>query len=479
PDTGGQIVYITELSKELAKAGCSVDIFTRYFKDPKWPGYEKEIEEYNKNLRIIRIKCGPEDKFINKEKLWPLINDFTQGAIDYYKSRSIEPDIVSSHYADAGLSAAIMKKRMFKAFTHTGHSLGGKKMDNLKLSRSNFEMINKNFNFHLRVAAERVSFRNAQAIIASTREEIEKQYGHRVYEGAVEDRNKFEVIPPGIGPEQFFSYEKGEENKKTYKKAVEKLQKQLAGGIETGRIKLPCVFSAARFDAKKNPTGLLRAYASSRLLQENTNLLIIAGNIEDPLNPDNRDKFKEHEKYIIEDIAGIIKGWNLEGKVCLSPGFDYKDEMPYIYRYAARNKWVFVNPALHEPFGLTIVEAMASGLPVVATKRGGPAEILRAGDFGILSETSEPLSLSHDIEKLLKKERWEKYSEKGIERVKKKFTWSSAAKAYIKLFKKIIDEGVREKNDFPVPGYFLEKKGEKDSRLRSELRDLLFTQEGK
>ena len=45
--------------------------------------------------------------------------------------------------------------------------------------------------------------------------------------------------------------------------------------------------------------------------------------------------------------------------------------MPYIYRYAGRNKWVFINPAFHEPFGLTIVEAMASGLPVITSDCGG------------------------------------------------------------------------------------------------------------
>ncbi len=477
PDTGGQIVYILELAKEFEKAGCRVDIFTRYFKDPDWPGYDREIEDYNENLRIARIKCGKEDRFIRKEKLWPLIKDFSAGVKKFYRDQGYQPDIITSHYADAGLAAGILKKDLKKPYVHTGHSLGGKKMDNLNLSRSNFEMINKNFSFHLRISAERISFKNANRVIVSTQEEIDQQYGHRVYKSIVSrNKEKFCIIPPGIDPENFFSYHRQEKDTEKYKKAVGLLKKQLKRSISKERKDLPCVFSAARFDAKKNPTGLLRAYASSRQLQENMNLLIVAGNVENPLTPKNRNKFKEHEKYIIEDIASIIEGWKLKGKVCLSPGFDYMDEMPYIYRYAGRNKWIFVNPALHEPFGLTIIEAMASGLPVVATKHGGPAEILNGGEFGILTESIDPLLLASSLEELLIAGKWRNFSKKGMERVKKKFTWKAATASYMKVFKKVKKEGVQNKGDFPIPDYFLKRTKKNESHLMKELRSLMFSQ---
>ncbi len=474
PDTGGQIVYILELAKELEKCGCRVDLFTRYFKDEQWPGYDSEIEEYNRNLRIIRIKCGPEDKFVKKENLWPFIKDFSMGIKKFYRDRNYEPDIFSSHYADAGLSAAILKKEMKKPFTHTGHSLGGKKMDNLKLSRSNYEMINRNFNFHLRISAERVAFRNARIIFTSTQEEIDRQYGHRVYDEAVDNKDKFRIIPPGINPGQFFSYHEAEKDKDKYDKTVAKVKEKLKNAISPERLELPAIFSPSRFDAKKNSVGLLRAYASSRQLQENCNLMIIAGNIDDPLNPENRDKFKEHKQFIIEDIADIIQAWKLEGKVCLSPGFDYAEEMPYLYRYAGRNKWIFVNPALHEPFGLTIVEAMASGLPAVATKFGGPSEIFKEGKYGILADPNDPHSLSGALEKLLMAGTWKKYSSRGMERVKDKFTWKTAAGEYVKIFKEIKSEKLTDKKDYPVPEYFMNGKKSSDSQLRKELRDLLF-----
>ncbi len=474
PDTGGQTVYIIELAKELEKLGLKIDIFTRYFKDPNWPGYDKEIEEYSDNLRIVRIKCGPEDKFVRKEDLWPFMKEYTAGIKNYYDREGVSPDIFTSHYADGGLAGAILKKSMGIPYTHTGHSLGGEKMDKLNLSRSNFELINKNFNFHFRISAERVAFRNAAAIISSTGEEISKQYGHHVYKDAIKDKSKFNIIPPGIGPDQFFSYHKDEEEKKIYDKAVKKVKREIAKYIDKDRRELPSVFSAARFDAKKNPTGLLRAYASSESLQENVNVMIVAGNIEDPLNPDKRDEFKEHEKFIIEDLSDIVRNWNLKGRVCFSPGFDYMDEMPYVYRYAARNKWIFVNPALQEPFGLTIIEAMASGLPVAATQNGGPSEILEGGKHGVLVEPTLPHSVRKGLEKLLIAGQWKKFSNAGMDRVKEKFTWETASKGYRDLFKELIKEGADKSGDFKIPKYFTKPEDRNDSKLRKELRHLYF-----
>lgn len=470
PDTGGQIVYIIEIAKVLEKLGCKVDIFTRYFKDGEWPGYDREIENYNENLRIVRIKGGPENRFVRKEDLWPIINRFTVGIKEFYIKEGYMPDIFTSHYADAGLAGAILKKDMKIPFIHTGHSLGGKKMDNLHLSRSNFAALNDIYKFHLRIVAERIAFRNSSAIIASTEQEVEKQYGHKVYTGVVRDKKKFNIIPPGINPEQFFLYHRKEKKKKVYDKAVNKLRGELKRYISKERLELPCIFSAARFDAKKNTAGLLRAYGESEVLQENTNLLIIAGKVKDPLNPANRSKFKEYEKHIIEDIIKIIDDFALKGKVCVAPGVNYVTELPYIYRYAGRNSWIFINPALHEPFGLTVVEAMASGVPVVATKHGGPAEILQGEKYGILVEPTDWHSISGGLEKMLFLRFWKKYSQLGIERVQEKYTWRSAAKERLELVKRIIKEGFNDEKDFAIPDYFIDSEKNSDISILKEFK---------
>ena len=57
--------------------------------------------------------------------------------------------------------------------------------------------------------------------------------------------------------------------------------------------------------------------------------------------------------------------------------------MRALYEMAARSGGVFVSPALHEPFGLTLLEAAAAGLPVVATAQGGAADIVRLVGHGL------------------------------------------------------------------------------------------------
>ncbi len=470
PDTGGQIVYIIELAKALEQQGCRMDIFTRYFKDPKWPGYTKEIENYSENLRIIRIKCGSRDKFINKEDLWSVLYEFSMGVKAFYEKEGYRPDVFSSHYGDAGLAAAMLKKEMRLPFIHTGHSLGGKKMDNLRLSRANFTEINSSYRFHLRVIAERISFRNASAIVASTEEEVERQYGHKVYKRCVRDEKKFNIIPPGIDPELFYSYTKKEKNIRLYNKAVARLNRVLSLYVAPNRIHMPFVFSAARLSAKKNPVGLLKAYANSETLQEHMNLLIVAGNVEDPLNSDNRSKFPENKWNIIDDIIRIIKKHELSGKVCFSPGFDHHSQIPYIYRYAARNRWIFINPALHEPFGLTIVEAMASGLPVVATKRGGPIDILQDNEFGILVEPTDIYSISGGLKKMLKAKVWGRYSAAGFDRVKEHYTWNCAAGDYIKLLNNVSKKAFKDEKDYDIPQYFTDYEKKDDTALLKDFR---------
>ncbi|MFH1415108.1 MAG: glycosyltransferase [Elusimicrobiota bacterium] len=470
PDTGGQIVYVIELARALERLGCDVDVFTRYFKDPEWPGYDTEIEKYNENMRIIRIKCGPEDKFVRKEDLWILMRDFADRIKEYYEQAGYMPDIFSSHYGDGGIAAAMLKKKTGIPYAHTGHSLGGKKMDILSLSKLNFKKINDNYKFHLRIAAERISFRNSRAIITSTTEEIEKQYGHKVYKVAPKDKSKFNVIPPGIDPYVFFNFAKEEPAPNRYEKAIKRLKKELERDIMSDRLNMPFIFSAARFSAKKNPAGLVSAYADSETLKEKMNLLIVAGNVEDPLKESNRSKFESSKREIVDKISNTIKEYGIEGMVCFAPGLDHEEELPYIYRYAARNKWIFINPALHEPFGLTIVEAMASGLPVVATKRGGPSEILDNNRYGILVEPTDSHSINGGLKKMLKDGVWEKYSDSGIERVREHYTWDRTAKNYLDLFRKILKKGSGKYRNFEIPAFFTDPSEENKTKLIKEFK---------
>lgn len=126
----------------------------------------------------------------------------------------------------------------------------------------------------------------------------------------------------------------------------------------------PLILALSRPDKRKNIVSLIEAYGQSEQLQQLANLLIIAG------NRDDIDDLERGAQEVFHEILVAVDRYDLYGKVML-PKHHRRDEVPMIYRIAAATRGVFVNPALTEPFGLTLIEAAASGLPIVATEDGG------------------------------------------------------------------------------------------------------------
>ncbi|HSO19097.1 MAG TPA: HAD-IIB family hydrolase, partial [Desulfosarcina sp.] len=117
---------------------------------------------------------------------------------------------------------------------------------------------------------------------------------------------------------------------------------------------------------------------------------------------------------------------------------DFEYEVPALYRIAAERRGVFVNPALTEPFGLTLLEASATGLPIVATDDGGPNDIVRNCSNGILVNVSHTEKISAAIRKIIAdKDLWERYSKNGIMNVRKHYTWQSHTAEYAGLLRKL------------------------------------------
>src|SRR5688572_24704853 len=73
-DTGGQVVYVLELSKKLAQLGYEVDIWTRQFED------QPELEPVAEQVRIIRVPCGGPE-FISKEYLSQKLPQWGENAL--------------------------------------------------------------------------------------------------------------------------------------------------------------------------------------------------------------------------------------------------------------------------------------------------------------------------------------------------------------------------------------------------------------
>ncbi|MBD3203788.1 glycosyltransferase [Candidatus Woesearchaeota archaeon] len=422
-DTGGQIVYVLELAKALGKKKDidKVDIITRRIIDDQYPGYSEKIEEVTEKVNIVRINCGPK-KYIKKVNLWPYLPEFIENVKKYIKKIDRKPDIFQSNYADSGKVCSILSKELQIPQVHTGHSLGKPKMKRLGVNDENFDRFNNIFHFETRLEAEQFTLNTADAVIASTREELKKQYSP--YEI---DEELFKIIPPGINIDMFYppSDKNPSEQHINMRQMLENLLTQNMKEPEK-----PLVTTLSRLDERKNLHGLLESYGKDKELQELANLLIFAQTLEG----------NEDDQEIIEKINRIIHKYNLyENIVIPAIHLDYDTQVPEYYRFISEKKGVFVNPALIEPFGLTIIEAGACGIPVVATKNGGPSEIIDPGKNGYLIDPKDPKDISAKIKKLLKdKKLWEKISKNSIQIVKDQYSWRACARKYLMVFKEVI-----------------------------------------
>jgi sucrose synthase len=177
----------------------------------------------------------------------------------------------------------------------------------------------------------------------------------------------------------------------------------------------------ARFDKIKNITGLIEAFGRSPKLQQSTNLIFAAGTIHLEASHDLEEQQEIRKAY------ELIARYKLDGKIRWLPSIN-KLDTGVVYRIIARHKGIFVQPALFEAFGLTIIEAMASGLPTFGPKFGGPLEIIEYGISGFLLNTSKPELIARSLENFVYRcdrdeTYWLKISQNGIQRVQEHFTW--------------------------------------------------------
>ncbi|MDZ7764658.1 MAG: glycosyltransferase [Melioribacteraceae bacterium] len=311
-------------------------------------------------------------KIYQEELLWPHLEEFVDKSIKYIKSKEELPDIIHSHYADAGYVCTELTKFFGIPLVHTGHSLGRNKLNNLMKNGLTKEEINKRYKIFKRIDAEEGVIFYADRIIASTSQEIDDQYG--LYENT--NKDKFVVIPPSVELDRFYPYNEKREWTEEEKEIRENIREELYRFFTN--LNKPLILSLCRPEKRKNITGLIEAYGEDKELQKKANLAIFAGIRKDIT------QMPDIEREVLTDILLLLDKYNLYGKMAVPKTHDVDDEVPELYRVAAETGGVFVNSAYNEPFGLTIIEAAASGLPVVATNDGGPRDILSNLDHGVL-----------------------------------------------------------------------------------------------
>ena len=432
-DTGGQIVYVLELAKALGqlKDVDRVDILTRRIIDDEHPGYDEEVEKVTDNVNIVRIECGPK-KYIKKVKLWPYIGEYVKNTKKFIKKLGRKPDILQSNYADAGLICAKLSKDLKIPQVHTGHSLGIPKMKRLGVTKSNYKKFDREFHFSSRIPAENKAIHNSYAIVGSTMQEIKGQY--KEYEIST-GSEKFRTITPGLDLKKFHPIRKsGKDKAKGEDNTLRILENIIRQKFRDPKKRIIGVLT--RLEKRKNINGLLEAFGKSSELQKYANLLIFCPTA----------TAGEESQKLVDELSQTIRKHNLYGKVSFPIlQLDYDSQVPVFYRFLEKKKGVFANPAFIEPFGLTILEASASKVPVAATRNGGPSEIITEGKDGVLFDPYSAKSISSSILSIMKSgKKHNSVADAAYKNVKSNYTWSASAKKYLKVFNEAISKGANK-----------------------------------
>ena len=475
PDFGGQLVYVKSVALAMGEMGHQVDILTRQIIDPEWPEFSERFDRYPNapNVRIVRLPAGP-DEFLRKELLWPhLVRDWVPNVLAFYADVGGLPDAFTTHYGDGGLCGVLIEDETGVPFTFTGHSLGAQKMDKLNVTRDNLKEMDDHFHFARRIVAERLSMNRSAVNVTSTEQERFQQYSHRAYRGAVDvdDERRFEVVPPGVNLDIFGVGARSENEEETR----ERVQQRLRRDIEEGRRDLPAIVASSRLDPKKNHVGLVRAFAQSKELHEEANLIFITGALDDPLRDDSEAGPTERE--VLAEIREVVESNDLWGKVSAF-GLQGQPALAATYRFLAEQGSVFALTAHYEPFGLAPLEAAAAGLPVVVTRNGGPSESLRDGEteYGVLVDPADVADIARGLDRLLSDEdAWSQFAQRGRQRVLDRYTWERTAENYLAVIQGIVaaPEARRAEELLPIHPYFRDAKPENDVTL-DELSALYF-----
>lgn len=394
-DTGGQVLYVLELAKALAKRGIKVDIYTRWFDknrkqvDPL-PGYP--------DVRVIRIPAGPWE-FIIKEEIYDVLPELTENMVSFIRNNKLNYDLFHGHYVDAGIITADVAKIFGKPAFFTAHSLGAWKRERMDGDPDEMEL---QFNFRHRIAEETRLYETLNAHTVTSKLQLDKL--HTLYGYMVDN---VEVIPPGVNIHKFKPLTPGEPPKKT---------------------DLPdkYIFCLSRVDSNKGYDLMLNAFA--RICEKIDDVYLVTGG--GSSNPQPR------EKEVLDMMSRIMEEKGITDKIIFVGHVEEHLMVPYY-----QNAQFFVMPSIFEPFGMTTQEAMSSGIPVIASRFGGINTVLTHEKNGLLIDPANEEEFAGAMFRLLEDTPFRnELGRAACKLVRQNFSWEAMADRHLKFYTKYIHQ---------------------------------------
>ncbi|BAT88129.1 hypothetical protein VIGAN_05157300 [Vigna angularis var. angularis] len=469
PDTGGQVVYIldqvraleAELLLRIKQQGLNIKpqilVVTRLIPDAQGTKCNQELEliDGTKYSNILRVPFHTDEgilrQWVSRFDIYPYLERFTQDATAKILSlMEGKPDLIIGNYTDGNLVASLMANRLKITQGTIAHALEKTKYED---SDVKWKELDPKYHFSCQFMADIIAMNASDFIITSTYQEIAGskdrpgQYeSHaaftlpglcRVVSGINVFDPKFNIAAPGADQSVYFPYTEKDRRFTQFYPVIEDLlyskvdTNEHIGYLENRR--KPIIFSMARFDVVKNLTGLVEWYGKNQRLRKMVNLVIVGGFF-DPLKSKDREEMAE-----IRKMHDLVEKYRLKGQFRWIAAQTDRYRNGELYRFIADTKGAFVQPALYEAFGLTVIEAMNSGLPTFATNQGGPAEIIVDGISGFHIDPHNGEESSNKIADFFEKclqdsTHWNGISAAGLHRINECYTWKIYAN-------KILDMG--------------------------------------
>lgn len=392
-DTGGQVVYVLELSKKLAQLGFAVDIWTRKFED------QPDEDRINDRVRVLRVPCGGPN-FIGKEYLVRHLDEWCHNAVRHLRRHGLTYEFINSHYWDAGFAGQRLSEALGIPHVHTPHSLGiWKKQLMEKDYPADAAHFEQKFNFRQRIDEETLLYQAANEVIATTPMQVDmivNDYGVPA--------ERVHMIPPGYDDNRFYSVSAAS------RKA---LRQKL--GFEGRRV----VLALGRLARNKGYDLLIEAFSVVASRMPDAVLYLAVGGTQ--LTPG--------EEALLGSLRQQAAVLRLTERIRFA-GFIPDGELADYYRAAD----AFVLSSRYEPFGMTAVEAMACGTPTVVTTHGGLFRAVTFGRHALYANPFDREDLGISIYKVLNHPRLSgRMSRMGAHKARSLFTWTGIAQQLTSL----------------------------------------------
>jgi glycosyltransferase involved in cell wall biosynthesis len=353
---GGQTVVMNKLPHALSSidARIRIDIFTRLQNSDPQAHHRVKHLDGDPRVRLIRLPCGPTDRYIPKEMLYgESITEFIRQILAFAERQGLRYELLHGHYADGWETVTALKAR----WSHhppallTTHSLGKRKReDGLERGEATAQELDRRYRFPIRIASEERSLVTADRILPLSTPEAEYLFDH--YEAVPPGDPRVTVVPNGIDPTQFPPAPPG---------TREKLRKELDVADDEFLLLIP-----SRVDPRKGQENMLRALIEARsALEEHAYWLLLLAWPTEPTEYATR-------------LRGLIAEHDLNNRVITHPPVAHED-MPSFF--AAADGVVLSS---QEYFSIVMLEAMLLECPLIASIHGGSRDVIEDGVSGFL-----------------------------------------------------------------------------------------------